>query len=292
MNGELAPSAGPVDFPEAAFQSPWMMVALTLIAVWLCINATKISRSNQLVVGVVASAALIFAFLFTRSKLEVVESRPTSRVDGGPLRFEQTEYDFGKLVEGQSETKLVHLVNVTGHDIQLKEMRTNCVCTTATPIETVVPANGKIGVNVSFSSMLEGANRYAIKAIGLEGQEARCEVVFKGSSPLNIAPERHFFGAFSYSTEPTKLRVLDVELTHFYGKAIGDVGIGPVGEDEPFSISVARVYGENRQRVELEFGLNSDVHYEGFVFQDVPLVVELDGQPATAFLNVGADFVE
>ncbi|MDV6032985.1 MAG: DUF1573 domain-containing protein [Phycisphaera sp. RhM] len=289
---ELSSSEIMSTFLTASLQSPWLIGAFAVLAVCLLLKSINVGRRIELLGYTVLVGLLLLTFLSVRVGFGSIEDQPKPYATDGPLQFERTQYDFGELLKGKSDPQRIHLFNTTGSDIQLKELRTDCVCTTATPNETVVPAHGKIGVDVAFSTFLDGDNRYAINAIGLEGQEAHCSIFFKGSSPLNIVPAKHFFGSFSYSKDSTKARVLEVELTHFYKNAIYDVKLGSVEETDPFSISITKVYGENNQHLELEFGLNLKVRYEGFVFQDVPIIVTLAGEPTTTVLNVGADFVD
>ena len=279
-------------FVTATFQSPWMIGALAGFILCLCINWTRKTPTVKL--GFYFFLGLAFASGFFLSRVDWLESEDddSSSIGKGPLVFDQSKCDFGLMIKEKSQPHLIRLVNRSDRDIKLEQIQGSCVCMTATPVDSLVPANGDVKVEIVFSSMLEGPNGYVVNVVGSGGCNAQCGIVFEGKSSVDVSPTKHFLGSFSYAEDLRDVRKLRVEIGHFYDKPIYGVEAGEVDDSQPLQFSVVDVFGENNQHVIFEFRLNPNVERQGFVFQDIPLIVKIGQDKTPVTLSVGADYVD
>jgi len=289
---EISSTAMSLDVIRLMLGSVWLIGAFGVVLACLWIDATDFSRLRK--GGLCLSLGGAFVITFFISRVKVAEVKKTSPVPVGSdaLIFAQHKYDFGQLIKENHKPQLASLLNTSEQAIVLKGIRASCGCITATPQHTTIPAHGKVDIDISFSTFLDGPNKYDLQAFGSDGQNAECVIVFEGNSSLNVSPTKHFFGSLSYASDLNNLQRLQVELVHFHDKQISGVAIGKIEVEQPFDVSILNVSGDHGEIVLLEFRLNSKAHFRGFVFQQVPLVVDLGEDESTTSISAGADFVE
>jgi hypothetical protein len=279
-------------FASVVLSSPWTIGALLLSTLFCCLeNAPKPRWVKR---GAASGVAVVFlsAFLVIETNLVNGFSVFADADHDRPLRFGQFEFDFGTVLKERLEPRVIRLKNYSDTPIEIKEIRRNCGCLTPTPEKTDIAAGEEIEIDISFSTIVEGPNSYVIEVIGSEGNSAKCRIVFDGRSNIELVPSKHMLGAISRADDAEAVFDVEVQLAYVYDRIIRSIEVGEISSDQPLDCSVGKLFGDSNQHALLKVSVNPDVTRTGFVFQEIPMVVDLGTEQVHLSFEVGADFVE
>ncbi|MCC5943963.1 MAG: DUF1573 domain-containing protein [Bernardetiaceae bacterium] len=113
--------------------------------------------------------------------VQVQAQESTTSADRPFIKFEETEYDFGEIKQGESVTRIFKFENTGAYPLVISQVRTTCGCTAPTwPREPIAPGE-KSEITIVFNSRGKmGKQRKTITVIS-NAENSDAKLVLSGN---------------------------------------------------------------------------------------------------------------
>jgi len=120
---------------------------------------------------------LFFSFAFL--KLSAQDNLPATNVVGPKIKFEETSFDFGEIMEGSYATHIFYFTNVGDKPLLLKEVKPACGCTASDwTREPIMPGQKGMVKAVFNSAGFAGRDFFKSITIIYNANEKNTEILF------------------------------------------------------------------------------------------------------------------
>jgi len=118
-------------------------------------------------------------FIFAIFKLSAQDNLPAPNVVGPKIKFDETSFDFGEIIEGSYATHVFSFTNVGDKPLLLKEVKPACGCTASDwTREPIMPGQKGMVKAVFNSSGFAGRDFFKSITITYNANENNQEVIF------------------------------------------------------------------------------------------------------------------
>lgn len=152
------------------------------------------------------SRHLLFFFFLMSTTIAFAQEKtasPTSSmihqdaIQPAALKFEATEYDFGKIPQGKPVTHIFTFTNAGTTPLTLTNVHASCGCTTPEWNKDTIPPGGSSQIKVGYNAAAEGSFVKPVSIIYNGNQSS--QLIIKGEvwkTPVTSAPENNVVNKF------------------------------------------------------------------------------------------------
>lgn len=180
------------------------------------------------------------------------------------IHFEETEYDFGEITEGDME-KIEHIYkfkNLGKGVLEIGQIKAGCACTAVLLSKNSVPPGGEGEVKLTFNTARrKGLQRKRLYVYSNDPDESRVQLLASGTiKPIfNVTPSTLYFG----DLDKEKLKSKTVKITSASGEPFAIKNL-ECNEKERFDVQVEELTG-NEVGYQLEVTIKEE-HSSGKIY--------------------------